>query len=295
VSGAFALDSVLLPLAGALTASLDASAWVLKGRVQAGGTQSGGVLEDPTLSMRLSAEPWKGVSLSEEIQADLESLKLSRSTTQFAAGGFTASFVAEQRRRVDILTGAELVGTEGFRPSTAKMAYQGETGPVWSWKNRVKLEAGLRTSWSMNLQRYTDNLFEFAPRLTLSVSEALDFTFSSLSVNTKTYRYLPGLGVPLGEAYWVNPLEDLARSFNFFYTPDRYASAFKIRSVAMKAVHHLHDWDLSVEYSGAPELITSPTKQYVWSPKFTIQLQWQPVSQVKTAIRGDRNGVYVRQ
>jgi len=33
----------------------------------------------------------------------------------------------------------------------------------------------------------------------------------------------------------------------------------------------------------------------VWSPKFSIQLQWLPVTQLKTAASGDRNGVYLRQ
>ena len=146
----------------------------------------------------------------------------------------------------------------------------------------------------MNVQRFTDNLFEFAPRLTLSVHEVLDLTFSSLSVNSKTYRYLPGLPEQLGES-WVNPVVDLAQSFNFFNPADRYNSAFKIRAVSLKAVHHLHDWDLSVEYSGAPKLVTSPVKQYVWSPSFTIQLQWIPVSELKTAASGDRDGVYLRQ
>jgi hypothetical protein len=263
--------------------------------VQVGGTQTGGVIEDPTLSMRLSAEPWKGASLSEEIQARLESLQVSRSTTQFTAGSFTASFVAEQRKRVDILTGADIPGTDAFLPSTARLAYQGQSGPMWSWKNRMKIAAGLRTSWGMDVQRYTDNLFEFAPQLTMSVSEALDLTFSSLSVNTKTYRYIPGLGTPLAEEYWVNPFVDLVKSFNFFYPADRYDSAFKIRSISLKAVHHLHDWDLTVEYSGSQQLVTSPTKQYAWSPKFSIQLQWLAVPELKTAASGDRAGVYLRQ
>ncbi|MCX7030006.1 MAG: hypothetical protein NTU62_07780, partial [Spirochaetes bacterium] len=287
-NGTFMLASVLPPLDGTLTTRLDASAWILKGRVQAGGTQSAGTWQAQPLLIGLSAEPWKGVSLSEELQASLEGDGLQRSTTQLRAGGFSASFVAERLLPVDILTGAK-IGTEYFfLPSTVKLAYEGTTGPLWSWKDRVRIEAGLRTGWSMNVQRYTDNLFEFAPRLTLAVSEFLDLTFSSLSVNNKTYLYIPGLGVPFGES-WVNPITDLGWSFNFFNPADRYRSAFKIRSISMKAVHHLHDWDLSFEYAGAPKLITSGTKRYEWSPTFSINLQWIPVPEVKAAVRGDRN------
>jgi hypothetical protein len=41
--------------------------------------------------------------------------------------------------------------------------------------------------------------------------------------------------------------------------------------------------------------VTSPVKQYVWSPSFTIQLQWIPVSELKAAASADRDGVYLRQ
>jgi hypothetical protein len=207
------------------------------------------------------------------------------------------SFVAEQLTPVDILTGVP-TGPEAFLPSTVKLSYEDTAGPLWSWKNRVQVEAGLRTGWSMNVQRYTDNLFEFAPRLTLKVHEVLDLTFSSLSVNNKTYRYIPGLAEAVGETLdreLLNPISDLAWSFDFFDTDHRKRSAFKIRSLSLKAVHHLHDWDLSLEYAGAPKLITSPIKQYEWSPTFSIQLQWVPVPQLKAAVSGDRDGVDLRQ
>ena len=49
VTGSFSLDAVLPPLDGALTARLDAAAWILKGRLQAGGTRSGGGWDAGTL------------------------------------------------------------------------------------------------------------------------------------------------------------------------------------------------------------------------------------------------------
>lgn len=298
VSGALALNAVLPPLDGSFSARLDAAAWILKARVQAGAKETAGSLQPQPLAVSLSAEPWTGVVVSEDLQVSLAGDGIERSTTQFKAGGFTAAFVAARQPPVDILTGLP-TGPVTFLPSSARIAYDGGTGGLWSWKDRVRLEAGLRTGWSMNLQRFTDNLFEFAPRVTLAVHEALDLTFSSLSVNTRTYRYLPGLPGQVGEA-WVNPVVDLVRSFNFFDTRppssnDRYLSAFKIRSISLKAVHHLHDWDLTVEYTGSPKLVTVPKKQYEWSPTFAIRLQWVPVPEIKAAVSGDRDGIRVRE
>ena len=295
VTGTMSLNAVLPPLDGSLTARLDAAAWILKGRVQAGARQTAGVWQVQPLVISLTAEPWTGIALSEDLQVSLEGTGLERSTTQLRARGFTAAFVAARLAPVDIMTGLP-TGPVAFLPSSVRAGYDGATGPLWSWKDRVRLEAGLRTGWSMNVQRFTDNLFEFAPRLSLAVYEGLDLTFSSLSVNTKTYRYLPGLPEQVSES-WVNPVVDLARSFNFFDTADRYLSAFKIRSLSLKAVHHLHDWDLSFEYTGSPKLVTdeSGKRQYEWSPSFVIQLQWIPVPELKAAVSGDRAALRVRE
>ncbi len=294
-SGSTTLNAVLPPLDGSLTARLDAAAWVLKARVQAGAKQTTGVWQAQPLVISLSAEPWEEIVLSEDLQVSLAGDGIERSTTQLRALGFSAAFVAARLAPVDILSGLP-TGPVAFLPSSLRVGYDGATGPLWYWKDRVRLEAGLRTGWSMNLARYTDNLFEFAPRLTLAVHEALDLTFSSLSVNSKTYRYIPGLPEAVGES-WVNPVVDLARSFNFFTTSDRFLSAFKIRSISAKAVHHLHDWDLSFEYAGNPKLITlsNGTRQYEWSPTFAIRLQWIPVPELKAAVSGDRDGIRVRE
>lgn len=307
-SESLTLSAVLPPMAGSLAARLDASAWILTARVQA---SAKGDWTDPDswtaqpLAVGLTAEPWKGISLSEELSFDAAAGILSRANTTLRAGGFSAFFALEWMQPLEWRTVPTPdfypagPGTERLVPSTVRAGYEGAIGTRWAWKDRVQVEAGLRTSWRMNLQRYTDNLFEFAPRLTLKVHELLDLSFSSLSTNTKTYRYLPGFAEALGES-WVNPLTDLVRSFNVFDTDpptsnDRYLSSFKIRSVSLKAVHHLHDWDLSVEYTGAPKLVTEPVRQYVWSPSFAVQLQWLAVPELTAKVRGDREGIAVRQ
>ena len=94
----------------------------------------------------------------------------------------------------------------------------------------------------------------------------------------------------------MNPVVDLARSFNFFNPADRYTSAFKIRSLSLKAVHHLHDWDLSFEYTGAPKLVTYPGEAVRVEPD--VQRSSSSGSrcrELKAAVSGDRDGVYLRQ
>jgi hypothetical protein len=127
------------------------------------------------------------------------------------------------------------------------------------------------------------------------VSELLEFSFSSVSSNTKLYRYVPAWAA-LVEESWVNPLEDLAASFNFWNIVDRYNSGFKIRTLAFKAVHHLHDWDLSMEYQGSPQLRVLPSglRQFEWTPTFTILVQWIPVPEIRSRIRSDTTGVSLR-
>jgi hypothetical protein len=94
----------------------------------------------------------------------------------------------------------------------------------------------------------------------------------------------------------VNPLTDLAQSFNFANNDDRRRSGFKIQTISLKAVQHFPDWDVSVEYQGSPQLITHTNAsgmQYVqneWSPTFSIQVKWKAVPEVKSNIHQEYTG-----
>ena len=94
----------------------------------------------------------------------------------------------------------------------------------------------------------------------------------------------------------MNPFSNLLASFNFWNIADRSRSGFKIRTLAVKAVHHLHDWDLSFEYQGSPQLQTPTTgpRRYGWTPTFSVQVQWVPVQEVKSRIRMDATGLSMR-
>ncbi len=270
----------LPPLVPTMTARLDAGTGALKGRVQGGfAAPPTGILPQPlVVNAALDFTPGFPLSASEELQFDITGSVLTRATSQLGFAGLAGTFVAQNTGSPNQLV-----------PSTIRAGYEATIDPMYFWKDRVKVVPGLKTHWYLNLQNYIDNLFDFIPSLTLTVYKNLDFTFSSLSNNTRTYLYIPGWsGFP-----WVNPLTDLLQSFNFANSSDRRRSGFKIQTISLKVVQHFPDWDVSVQYQGSPQLITIATpfsQQYQWSPTFSIQVQWNAVSQVKSNVHQDYTG-----
>ncbi len=240
-----------------------------------------GTNQPPVLLTAPTSAP-ASFTASEELQFDVGGSVLTRSTSEIGYAGLAGVFVAQ-----NFGTPNQLV------PSTGKVGYEGTANPMYYWKDRIVLVPGLKTHWYLNFQNYIDNLFDFSPSLTFKIYKSLDVTFSSLSTNTRTYLYIPGWsGLP-----WVNPLTDLLDSFNFANTADRQRSGFKIQTLSLKAVQHFPDWDVSVQYQASPQLITHTNPQtlaqYVqneWTPTFSIQVQWNAVSEVKSNIHQDYTG-----
>ena len=138
----------------------------------------------------------------------------------------------------------------------------------------------------MDLQKVTDNSLIVNIGFDLKIHEFLDFTFNSSSENNRTYRYIPSLAEEMGEP-WVNPFDDLLKSFNFFDNgKSRYESFFKLKSLDFKAVHHLSDWDLTVEYSGSPNIYypDSGIPEWKWNSELTVMMQWNPIPEIKSVV-----------
>ncbi len=271
----------LPPLATVGSAQLAFGVGAWKARAQGGVKETAGVLQAQPLSLSSSLLLGGLVTVSEDLQflSDPASPGLDRSVTQLSGWGATAAFTAERLLPVAWDGGAYQWKTTGtdkvLLPSTLRLAWAPTAVPRWGWKDRIRLDSTVSTAWNVNLQRYTDSMFDFSLRLGLTVSRLLELSFTSVSSNGKTYRYIPGWPEAVGET-WVNPLTDLLASYNFWNISDRYKSGFKIRSLAVKAVHHLHDWDLTFEYQGTPQLVTlaSGQRQYQWTPTFSILVQW---------------------
>jgi hypothetical protein len=270
-----------------------------KTKVQGGVREVSSIMQAQPLIVSESVLLGGKLTASEELQFLTDPLapSLDRSVTQLSGWGATASFTAERKIPVDPL-GSPIGSMKEFLPSSVRLAYASQAEPQWLWRDRVRLDGAIATSWSLNLQKYTDNLFDFSLKVNAVVSEFLELSFTSLSTNTRTYRYIPGWreAVEGTGAPWVNPFADLLSSFSFANRKDREDSQFKIRTLAIKAVHHLHDWDLSFEYQGSPQLSTpaSGPRQYEWVPTFILQVQWAPVQEVKSRIRKDATGLLMR-
>ncbi len=175
---------------------------------------------------------------------------------------------------------------EKFVPSEfkAKIDFTKYFFPVW--KNRLRYKTNISTTWEMDLQEFTENALVFDFGFDLRVHKFLDINFNTKSENNSTYRYIPHYARKMGEE-WVNPVTDIIKSFNFFDGgKDRYESFFKLKELGIKAVHHLGDWDLTLEYTGEPNLYqpSSGVPEWRWESETSIMMQWNPIKEIKTEV-----------
>ena len=290
-----ALTAQLPPLVPTLAGSVNLAAGPLKGRLLGGYTQPSTGPQYQPLVAGLTADFGGGISAGEEVQYDLNAGLWQRSTSTIQAGPVSGSFVAQWMAPLTwnkVTSQWTAAGPQAVLPYSAKLGYESGSQPQWFWKDRVKADVSVKTHWSLNLQRYTDNLFDFTLALNLSVYKALDLTFSSYSTNSKTYRYIPGWAEAVGEV-WVNPIVDLATSYAYWDPEARKRSSFKISTLAFTATQHFPDWNISLQYQGSPQLRVDPAdglQKYLWTPTFSILVQWNAVSEVKSNIHQDYTG-----
>ena len=262
------VSAQLPPLAPTISTKVDASVWLLRTAVTSVFRETDDLWN---LTLLESFQPSTSFRLSEELQADLMARQWTRSVTSLSWGGFSSSFTAQQ------LSGDTL------EPATVSAAYKLAPTSFYFWRNRSRLETMINSSWNMNLYQNSiglyDNNFTFSFTLKYFLYKFLEFSITTTSYNNRTYRYFPGLYSP-----WVNPLTDLLKSFNFFNIEDRKASSFKIKSVVVDMVHHMHDWDLTFRYEGKPLLEIHGRKagSYTWSDTFSILLQWIPIPELRS-------------
>ncbi len=295
-----ALSAVLPPLMLAYTARLDLYAWLLRTTVTGGYRQTQTEPEsvwqwDPLVAqetLQLAPE----VKLSQEVRFDLEEGLLQQTTSSASLYGLSASFTAKRLAPIDPAAGFALTGEpERLLPSTFNLGLRLSPEEIYFWKNRIQMDVSLESAWLLNIQRFTDSTFTFSLSFNFFIYKFLELKFSALSYNNHTYRYIPALASSLGEP-WVNPVADLLDSFNFFDVRARYRSSFKAKSVAVEAVHHLEDWDLTLRYEGQPELRTDAAgnPQYRWEGTFAILVRWKPIPEVQSNLLVDPNGLSLR-
>ena len=273
----------LPPLVPVYTALLQSGTPDVTGRIQAQGAAPISSIPSSqpfVLTAGLDAGP--NISVSQALQFDPSASVLQTTTSQMKLWGLTGSFIAQAAAPAPL------------QPATLNLAYNSGSNPRYYWKDRIKVDASVQTSWNMNLQQPSINELDLTFNLNFSIYQFLDLTFSSVSYNNQTYLYFPGWAAQAGRP-WVNPLTDLLQSINFFNIQDRYNSNFKLRSLSVKLVHHLRDWDISLEYSGSPQLRTlaSGRQAIEWTPTYSLQIKWLAVPLMQSTMQGDYTGVTV--
>ena len=268
------LTTQVLPLSSLYTAQEQAGTPSVSGKVQAQGSLPTIGTPQPFVLTSVLDLFASNVELSEALQLDPTATTVQTATTQAKAWWLTGSYVAQQ------MNGS-------LTPSTLNLGLNTGSNPQWFWKDRIKVDASVQSAYNINLQNPMVNELDFTFNLNFSIYKFLDITFSSTSYNNQTYLYFA--------PYNMNPLTDLLKSFNFFNIQDRYQSNFKIRSLSMTMVHHLRDWDVSVTYSGSPQLTTtsSGVQTIQWNPAFTFQVKWIAVPFLQSTVQGDYTGVTV--
>jgi hypothetical protein len=233
------------------------------------------------------------LSFRQELDTNVQLPALDRSASTLTYGDLNATVVARYMVPLDpsgVLLGVERneeLGVEGDEEllfQQLSFAYTFASEPILLWRNRIQMDIGFTPAWSINLQDFINNAFTFDLSFEFKIHEFLDLALTTKSSNDRTYRYLPGLPQKVGEA-WVNPLQDLWWSFQFWNPQHRQASAFNLRDLSLRLVHSLEDWNLTFEYGGTFEPNSAATF-LEWTPNFSLMVQWIPVPEISSELTG---------
>lgn len=285
-----------LDVAGDLETAAGPFSMTLRGGVKQEEGDDAGTLQPKPIEGRAALRIGADASVSQSFRLDQEQ-RIDLLTTEASAYGVTGTVRAAKRVPLDLF-GKKLPGaSSSLRATEVALGYRLDTGALTYWKNRIRLDAGVQTRLAFDPEAYVrDNSLAFDLRLGLEIYRFLELSFESSSVNRRLYRYLPGTAARSDEP-WVNPIVDLARSFNFFNDDDRRDSAFKLESLRVAALHRLGDWNLTLAYQGRPEqrTVLNPATgrnepSIIWTPTLSIEVRWVPVPELYGSFRIDRDG-----
>jgi lipopolysaccharide assembly outer membrane protein LptD (OstA) len=243
-----------------------------------------------TLSVKLFSDK---LTLSQSYTYDIEE-KVS-TALQTSAAGYGLSFAYNMQYTYGYdMTPQNTYKTRlerEFLPVSLSLLYNMPSNKIALWKNRIAFTPSLSTNIVYDLLRPTQSYFTFVPKITFSVHQFLDISFSATSRNNVIYRYFQHLDdlsiVVPGE---TDMFKDLLNSFAFGDDRLRQESGFKLQSLTLSVKHELHDWLLTSSLTIEPRLIRDkPPYYYDMSPFFTISVLWRPMQSIKTTIE-DRYG-----
>ncbi len=234
---------------------------------------------DP-INMTASWKGWKDeVEFAQTAQFAVEENRFSKVESILKFWGFKTRFVASHTKTYDwnLQTNSWTAGEEAFVPSLLEFSFSRTFSPKPSWRNRIKIKTVIDTSWKINLIKPTDNVLRFKWTQQLDIHKFLSLKITFSAINRSMYLYFPEWREQFGITAGTNNFfEDLLKSFNIFRIEDRIESQFNMERISVGMVHHLRNWDVSLEYSGWPKL-NKDTKIYDWEAEFSIYVKWNPL------------------
>lgn len=173
---------------------------------------------------------------------------------------------------------------EDFRWTSLSVGLDG-TQTYRFWKRRVDLSLNGSLSADIDLLRYSSSSLVVDYGFTLDIYRFLELDFSARSRNDFIYQYFQGPAAELDRPR-RSLGDDLVDSLRLFDREARENSFFKIDRIDLSAVHDLQDWELTVSYSGLPQLETEGGQsQYRWRSVLAILLRWRSISELRRNIR----------
>ena len=235
------------------------------------------LVPDP-LSVSVGVSPFPPLSIAERVAIDLVRSQFERSETTVSLAGLSASLIAVRPEPDEPLQARQL-----------RIGYAESFGPHYEWRNRIRVGFSPSANWTIDFVERRRSRFTLTTALTVAVHEFLDLSFRTSSSNDRTYCYV---------AAWADdacttrdPVEDLWWSLSFWDENKRRQSNFKVDRISLSAVHHLEDWDLSLEYSARPVAREGGFREF--ASEFSIFVRWIPVPEIRGRVGGDDDNIFL--
>ncbi|MBU0934504.1 MAG: hypothetical protein KKC64_02695, partial [Spirochaetes bacterium] len=235
----------------------------------------------------LGASPWPVLTTS--YTHDLEENRVTALAHRLSWNNMSANLQFAYTSAYSLSTSGWTALEEKFQPSLLSLAWNQKFSPDAFWYNRIKLGFGVSLEARQNLLRFVESTLSFSLDFKIQVHEFIDITFSSESQNAALWRYYRNL-FELSDDFAglepVNPITDILNGFRFFDEDDslRRSSLFKLKSLSVKVVHYMSDWNLSFELSSAPYL-NRDTLDYEFRNSWSVFLAWKAVPEIKTEFK----------
>ncbi len=242
-------------------------------------------LEPLTIDSKFT--PFDNIKISESLEYDFDLNTLTSSVSTLKLWDFDASFTMAHTEDYDWDSGGgvDVIGLKAFVPKNFNMSYNIDYKTPKLWKNRLEMDFSVTTSLYMDLQQYYNSKLTFDFKYHLNIFQFLDFTISLKSVNDHVYMYFKSIRDYYGISEERSFFGDLLKSFNIFSPnqQDRKDSFFNMSMITVNLVHHLHDWDLKLEYTG------KPGSDVEWDSTFSISVTWNPIEKIQIFMDKDED------